>query len=155
MRGSVKAFGATRPPRIIGEIMSSSNTRPKWWQVYLSLPLLVVLLTVDSRLKISNRGHQAVQIGIILFVYGLMYLWVKANAQALREMDQPPHGQGVRTVHIGPYPLPDSGKESTEHLVLLLPDLEIKGVLNDTFEMDTIDAEFLPVDEVPQELDKE
>jgi|GEM_PF-956534 len=135
--------------------MSSQHARPKWWQVYLALPLLVVLLTVDSRLKISTRGHQAVQIAIILLIYGLMHLWVKANAQALREMDQPPHGQGIRTVHIGPYPLSDSRKVSTEHLVLLLPDSEIKGLLNDTFEMDYIDAEFLPVDEAPQELDKE
>ena len=135
--------------------MFSQDPRPKWWQLYLTLPLLVVLFIVDNRLKISTRGHQAVQIGIILLVYGLMYLWVKANAQALREMDQPPHGQGIRIVHIGPYPLPNSGKESIEHLVLLLPDSEIKGVLNDTFEMDYIDAEFLPVDEAPQELDKE
>ena len=133
----------------------ADHSHPKWWQVYLTLPLLVALFAVDSRLKISTRGHQVVQIGILLIVYGLMYLWVNVNAQALREMDQPLHGQGIRIVHIGPYPLPDSGKESTEHLVLLLPDSEIKGVLNDTFEMDYIDAEFLPVDEVPQELDKE
>ena len=127
------------------------HPRPKWWQLYLTLPLLVVLFIVENRLKLSNRGHQVVQIGIILLVYGLMYLWVHANAQALRDMDQPPHGQGIRMVHIGPYPLADSGKGNIEQLVLLLPDLEIKGVLNDTFEMETIDAEFLPVDDVPQE----
>jgi len=32
---------------------------------------------------------------------------------------------------------------------------EIKGTLSDTFEMDYIDAESFPVDEVPQELNKE
>ena len=35
-----------------------------------------------------ERGHQAVQIGIILLVYGLIHLWLKANAAALSNMDQ-------------------------------------------------------------------
>jgi hypothetical protein len=39
--------------------------------------------------------------------------------------------------------------------MFLLPRSEIKGILSDTFEMETIDAEFLPIDEVPQELYKE
>jgi hypothetical protein len=133
--------------------MSSEHARPKWWQVYLTLPLLFVLFIIESRLKISTRGHQAVQIGIILLVYGLIHLWLRANAKALSNMDRI---QGQRTftvIQIPPYQLDDANKDKRP--ILQLPDSEIKGVLSDTFEMDYIDAEFLPLDEAPQELKKE
>ena len=134
--------------------MSPQHPRPKWWQMYLTLPLLIVLFLADSRLKISTRGHQVVQIGILLIVYGLMYLWVKANARALRALDRLPYNPAVRVLYVGPYELPDSGKEN-KRSGLELPDSEIAGVLSDTFEMNIIDAQALPVDEVPHELNKE
>ncbi len=126
--------------------MSSSNIRPKWWQVYLTFPLLIALFVVDSRLKISTRGHQAVQIGIILLVYGLIHLWLKANASVLSERDRIPDHGTFTVIHI-----PNKDKRP----MFQLPDSELKGVLSDTFELGYVDAEFLPVDEVPQELDKE
>jgi len=133
--------------------MSSQYARPKWWQVYLTLPLLVALFAVDSRLKISTRGHQGVQIGIILLVYGLVHLWLKANAKALSNMDRIQDHRTFTVIQILPYQLDDSNKDKRP--IIQLPDSEIKGMLSDTFEMDTIDAEFLPMDEVSQELDKE
>ena len=133
--------------------MSSQYARPKWWQVYLTLPLLVALFAVDSRLKISTRGHQAVQIGIILLVYGLVHLWLKSNAKALSNMDRIQDHRTFTVIQIPPYQLDDSNKDKRP--IIQLPDSEIKGMLSDTFEMDTIDAEFLPIDEVSQELDKE
>jgi len=133
--------------------MSSNYARPKWWQVYLTLPLLIMLFALDSRLRLSVRGHQVVQIGIVLIVFGLIHLWVKANARALSEMDRRQVYGKVTVIRIPPYQLPDSDKDS--HSMLQLPDTEIKGVLSDTFEMDYIDAEFLPIEEVPQELNKE
>lgn len=116
--------------------MFSQRARPKWWQVYLTLPLLVALFVLDSRLKISTRGHQAVQIGILLLVYGLIHLWLKANAAALSRMDREQNYGRVRVIRI-----PVSNSESSG--LLQLPDAEIKGVLNDVFEMDTIDATFI------------
>ncbi len=68
--------------------MYSSNSNPKWWQFYLTFPLLIALFILDSRFRISTRGHQAVQIGIILLVYGLIHLWLKANRSALLQMDR-------------------------------------------------------------------
>ena len=62
------------------------------------------------------------------------------------------HGTVIVT-RIPPYQLPDSNRNKRP--VFLLPGSEIKGTLSDTFEMETIDAEFLPVDEVPQNLNKE
>ncbi len=133
--------------------MSSSNLRPKWWQVYLTFPLLIALFIMDSRLKISVRGHQVVQIGIILLVYGLIRLWLKANASALSKMDQEQvHGR-VTVIRVPVSQL--SGADTQRRPMFELPASEIKGVLNDTFEMDTIDAEAFPIDDVSQVLKKE
>ncbi len=131
--------------------MSSRNSHPKWWQLYLTFPLLIVLFIVDSRLKISNRGHQVVQIGIVLLVYGLIHLWLKANARALRQMEEGEYRRTFTAIEILPAQLPDTDK----HLVFQIPDSEIKGVLDDTFERNYIDAEFSSLDNISQELKKE
>ena len=133
--------------------MISRHARPKWWQVYLTLPLLVGLFAVDSRLKISARGHQVVQIGIILLVYGLIHVWLKANTGALSRMDREQNYRRIRVVRVPLSQLPESSNENS--LRLQLQNSENKGMLSDTFEMDTIDLEFLPVDEGSQKADKE
>ena len=130
--------------------MSSSNARPKWWQLYLIFPLLVVLFILEARLKISQLGHELLQLGILLFVYGLIHFWLKANAKALSNLDRV---QVSKTPIIRVYPFLDLEKE--KHPIFQLPDSEIKGILSDTFETDYIDAEFLPIDETAQELKKE
>jgi hypothetical protein len=135
--------------------MSANYARPKWWQVYFTVPLLIVLFALDIRLKLSVRGHQVVQIGILILVYGLIHLWIKANAKALSEMDQLRYGGWVRVIKIPPYQLPDMNVENNKRPMLQLPDSELKGMLSDTFEMDYVDAEFLPVEEVTQDLKKE
>jgi hypothetical protein len=129
--------------------MPSQKPGPKWWQLYLTFPLLLVLFAVEHRLNISTRGHQAVQIGIILLIYGLVHLWLKANAKALSGMDQSEADGTIRVIRIPPAQLVDEEKEKPPRLPL--PDSEIKGVLSDTFEMDYIDAEFFPVDESAEE----
>ncbi len=131
--------------------MNTSTARTKWWQVYLTLSLLIVLFIFDSRLKISGRGHQAVQIGIILLVYGLVHLWLNANQAALAE-----YGQYRGTVIISrPHVYKLVNTHSENHSMVQLQDTEIKGTLSDTFEMDYIYADFFSVDEVSQELKKE
>jgi hypothetical protein len=133
--------------------MTSSNTHPKWWLLYLTFPLLIALFVVDHRLKISTRGHTAVQIGIILLVYGLIYGWVKANSEALSRMDRKPSYTRVMIVQI---PLSQLAETSAgDRSIFQLPSSEGKGMLSDTFEMDYIDALSYPVDEVPQELKRE
>jgi len=125
--------------------MSSSNKNPKWWQLYLVFPLCLALFAVDNRLKISTRGHQAVQLGIIVIIFGLTQLWLKANAGALS-------GTGTfKVTRIHSYQL----TELDEEYHPMFHYSEIKGVLGNTFEMDYIDAESFPVEEVSQELNKE
>jgi hypothetical protein len=131
----------------------SNNIHPKWWQLYLTFPLLIALFLVDSRLKISTRGHQIVQIGILLLIYGLVHLWLKANSSASSQMDRKQNRGRITVIEIPPYQLSDMNQE--KHRLFQLRDSEIKGVLDDTFQMDYIDAESSPVDEVSQEVDKE
>jgi hypothetical protein len=74
---------------------------PKWWQLYALFPLLVLLLVLEQQLPISAGEHQAVQIGIILLIYGLIHLWLRANAVVLAETDK---GQSRPKVAVGFYP---------------------------------------------------
>jgi hypothetical protein len=132
--------------------MSSSNLRPKWWQLYLTLPLLIVLFIVDNRLRITTLGHQVVQIGIVVLVYGLIHLWLKANASALSKMDQKRvHGR-ITVIQAPVSQLPGT---DVRRPMFELPAAEIKGVLGNTFEMDYIDAETFPINEISRELKKE
>ena len=133
--------------------MDSQDPHPKWWQLYLTFPLLILLFFAESRLELSSRGHTIVQIGILLVVYGFVHLWLKANARALSKMDQGQLEGKITVIQIPPYRLDDEKKD--KHTLFQLPDSEIKGVLSDTFEMDYIDAESYPIDEVSQDVDKE
>jgi hypothetical protein len=131
----------------------SKNIHPKWWQLYLTLPLLIVLFLVDHRLGLSMHGHQIVQIGIVLFVYTLVHLWLNANEADLSKLDQRKFRGTVTVIRVPPYQLPTA--EYGEGPMLQLPDPGLKGLLSNTFEMDTIDMELFPVDEVQQEMNKE
>jgi hypothetical protein len=133
--------------------MTSTNTHPKWWQLYLTFPILIALFILDHRLKISTRGHQAVQIGIILIVYGLIYWWIKSNSAALSRMDKQHHYGRVIVAQI---PSPQISDENDGNRPMFqLANSEIKGMLSDTFEMDAIDAKSLPLDNTSEELNKE
>jgi hypothetical protein len=94
-----------------------------------------------------------VQIVIVLLIFGLIHLWIKANSSALSRMDQEQYYGGVTVIRIPPDQLSDLDVEEGSRFAL--PVSEIKGVLSDTFEMDYIDVEALPIDEVSQELKKE
>ena len=133
--------------------MSSNHSHPKWWQLYLIFPLLIALFAVDTRLQLPTIGHQAVQIGIILIVYGIIHSWLKANGTALSNMDQRQYHGTVIVTRIPLHPLPEPKTDNRP--MFQFPTSEVKGTLSDTFEMETIDAEFLPVVEVTQELKKE
>ncbi|SRR6266498_1528378 len=133
--------------------MLPSNKNPKWWQIYLTFPLLIALFLLDHRLKISTRGHEAVQIGIILLVYGLISWWIKANSRAISRMDQNQYYGKFRVVQIPPMQISEVNNE--RHFMSQLPNSEIKGMLSDTFEMDTIDAKLLPIDNISEESNEE
>ena len=133
--------------------MSSNHAHPKWWQLYLIFPLLIALFDVDTRLELSTLGHQAIQIGAVLLIYRLIHAWLKANARALSAMDQEQFDGRVIVTRLQPHQL--SSTDNMRRPMFQLPDSEIKGTLSQTFEMDYIDVKSFPIDEVPQELNKE
>jgi len=135
--------------------MPSPNLRPQWWQLYLTFPLLMALFVVDARLKISVRGHQAVQIGILLFVDGLIHLWLKANASVLSEMDQRHYYQTLTLIRVPVSQLPDAEIGAQRSPISGLSVSEVKGVLSNTFDIEYIDGEVFSIEEVGQELRKE
>ena len=47
------------------------------------LPLLAGLFVVEQRAPLPAGGHTAVQVGIVLFIYGVVWLWLRANTLQL------------------------------------------------------------------------
>ncbi len=117
--------------------MNSTNPKPKWWQLYLTFPLLIAMFAGDAQLKLTLHEHEAVQIGIVLLIYGLIRFWIKSNARALtRSYTQSDH-ERVTVLQNPSYRISTTGEHPYQNS-------EIHGVLADTFEMDVIDAKFLP-----------
>lgn len=133
--------------------MFSHDIRPRWWQLYLTFPLLIGLFILDARLRISTGGHQAVQIGIILLVYGLIHLWLRANRSALSKMDQEHYSRTFTVIHFPPAQM--QAEVSKKQPMLDVPASETKGMLGNTFEVDYIDAKSYSIDEVLEESKKE
>ena len=133
--------------------MSSQTLRPKWWQLYLVLPLLLTLFIVEHRLSVSTLGHQVVQIGIVLLIYGFIQRWLNANRRAFSQMDREQNDGRITVVRMPFMQIPASSNGS--RLTFQLPDSEIKGVLSDTFERDFSDGISFPIDEVSHESKNE
>jgi hypothetical protein len=126
--------------------MSPSSLHPKWWQLYLTFPLLIGLFVLDSRIRISNRGHQVMQIGIVLFVYGLIHVWLKANRSALMGEDQKRSFKVYRVIEIPPAGFPEL--EGEKKSILQLSDSDIHGLLGDGMEMSYTDPELFSYKEI-------
>lgn len=63
--------------------MSGNNSRPQWRWLNLIVLLAIGLLALDGRAHLSAMGHEAAEIGIVLVVFGLIGLWLLANAGAI------------------------------------------------------------------------
>ncbi len=62
--------------------------KPAWWLLYLTVPLLIVLLIGEGRLSECARGNTAFwKWPSSLVVFGLMAVWVRANEAALMDED--------------------------------------------------------------------
>ncbi len=60
--------------------------KPSWWVLYLIVPVMAGLLVIEHDLVLSLLGHELAQFGIVVIIFGLMALWVRANE---REMVSP------------------------------------------------------------------
>jgi hypothetical protein len=119
------------------------SSKPKWWQLYLLLPLAVLLFVLERRLPFSTSGHRAAQIGIILVTYGLAHLWLRANRAALTETEQERHQwEATLIVSVIPNPLDGetrSGDGRQPALLLPEPESKSKNTLGDTSKLDPVE----------------
>lgn len=84
----------------------SKPRRPVWWPLYALVPLMGGLLLLESYASLSPDWHECVQIGIVLFIFGLVWVWLRASAVALRDVGrdtndretaQEPNGMTIRS----------------------------------------------------------
>ncbi len=124
--------------------LRDKTPKPKWWQLYLTFPLLAGLFLLDTRLQLSTGGHEVVQLGSLFLEFGLVQLWLRSNSRALTYMDEEEFSKTIHVYEIPPLEPTQAGGDEARPLPL--PPIEIKGVLGNTFEMDYVDAESRPVD---------
>jgi hypothetical protein len=62
--------------------MAKKNRHPRWWQVGPFMLVMGTLYLLERRAPLSTTGHVVVQLGILLFVYGLLFFWLNANQGA-------------------------------------------------------------------------
>ena len=63
--------------------MGMEKRHPSWWQLWLLLPALGILAFLEAGASLSPAGHTVVEVAIILVVYGLASVWLRANQAAL------------------------------------------------------------------------
>lgn len=57
--------------------------KPNWWLLYLTVPLMLGLLVFESQMPYALVVHRIAEFLIVLFGFGLMFLWVRANEGGL------------------------------------------------------------------------
>ena len=71
-----------------GNIMKRDFTRPKWSLLYLSNVLVLGLFWLEAKASLSETGHKLVEVGLVIILYGLMMVWIKANEVSLINEDR-------------------------------------------------------------------
>jgi len=80
--------------------MRKEENRPSWWLLWLLGLGLIGLLILGVRAPLSERGHTAAAIGIVLLAWIVVEAWLRANRRALL------HIEGLTLVE-----LPDADSE--------------------------------------------
>jgi len=124
--------------------MSSEKKHPKWWQVYVMLPLLVGLFLPEMQAALTEPEHVIAELGILALIFGFVHLWLRANRSALMNMDEEAGQWRIRVYQIpptGPRALDDVEQRTSQPRMFQIPVSEIKGVLSDTFEWEAPEGE--------------
>ena len=119
--------------------MRTTPRRPKWWQVYTLLPLLVGLYWPEMKAPLTETGHVVAELGILFLIFGFMQFWLRSNKSALMASDPYEVGWGIKYHEITAASLhanQDGEQSTSEPPIFRLPPAAIKGVLADTFEWD-------------------
>jgi hypothetical protein len=67
--------------------MSTAVRRPRWWILYLAMPLGAGLFWLEARAPLFGGWHRAAQVGVVLVVFGVVELWRICNVAALIHED--------------------------------------------------------------------
>jgi hypothetical protein len=123
--------------------MSSKARRPRWWQVYLMLPLFVGLFVFEIKLGLTGAENSVAQFGILLVIFCGIHLWIRANHSALAELEDEPGWRQYRVYETFAEPGRDA-EENTYGLAagaqtptLRVPRTGVSGLLSDTAEWPT------------------
>jgi len=68
--------------------MSGNQQEPSWLPPFFCITLMAGLLFLESRLPWSEGTHRAVEIGIVLCGYYLVWLWLQINEAALMQAER-------------------------------------------------------------------
>ncbi len=140
--------------------MYPKKHKPQWWQLYIGLPLLCTLFVFEINLRLGATDNVILQLLILGLIFMFMRAWLRANRGALMELDEdaPERREqyGVRVYEVPAAGRVTGARARTVRMPLLnVPEGEIKGVLDTTFEMDAEepDSLFQPLAGKPQTED--
>lgn len=63
------------------------NRKPAWWQLYLLVPIMGVLLLLEFLEPLPGVSPQLVFAGIVVLIFGAMLVWVHLNGGLLERYD--------------------------------------------------------------------
>ncbi|MBN1661267.1 MAG: hypothetical protein JXA93_22935 [Anaerolineae bacterium] len=62
--------------------MVKKNGRPRWWQTWVAVVLFGLGCLWIARAPLSAIGHEGADLAAIAVLYGLLFLWLRANRGA-------------------------------------------------------------------------
>jgi hypothetical protein len=68
--------------------MHNSKRSPKWWILYAIAALFILVFILDAAMPLSETVQRSLEITITLLFYGLVWMWLDTNDQALAQEDQ-------------------------------------------------------------------
>jgi hypothetical protein len=67
--------------------MFNQNRGPRWGLLYMIVPLAAGLFWLEMKTPLSETEHRAADVGIVLLIFGLVELWLRANRLAFFRED--------------------------------------------------------------------
>jgi hypothetical protein len=67
--------------------MRNSNRRPNWGILYAIVALFILVFILEAAIPFSETVQRSLEITIALLFYGLVWMWLGINDQALMQED--------------------------------------------------------------------
>jgi hypothetical protein len=118
--------------------MSAHTRQPRWWQLYALIPAVVGLFVAENGLRVSRLGHEGVQFGVVVVVFGFVQWWLSANRHELMEAERRQahdlgRGNGFHARELITGRTEDQALETP---MFRLPPTGLRHTLEDTFDLD-------------------